>query len=83
VAIEVVVNTSTAQTVTVKPAAKYTATVSTLPSSNISLGSLTNVDVTDPDDGEALIYDAANNKYIIKEIIVNSNNITNVNGGSF
>ena len=82
-AIEVVINTSAAQTVTVKPAAKYTATVSTLPSSNISLGTLTNVDTTDPDDGEALIYDAANNKYVIKEITVNSNNITNVNGGSF
>lgn len=82
-AIEVVINTSAAQTVTVKPAAKYSATVSTVPSSNISLGTLTNVDTTDPDDGEVLIYDAANNKYVIKELIVNSNNITNVNGGSF
>jgi hypothetical protein len=44
---------------------------------------LTNVDATDPDDGETLVYDAAQAKYVVKEITVNSNNITNINGGSF
>jgi hypothetical protein len=49
----------------------------------LSLGQLKNVEATDPDDREALIYDSATNKYIVKPIVVDSNNIINVAGGTF
>jgi hypothetical protein len=42
-----------------------------------------NVDTSGAEDGEALVYDAANNNYVIREITFNSNNITNINGGAF
>lgn len=81
-AINVVVNTSSASTVQVKPT-KTVAAVSVVPTANITLGSLTNVNVSDPDDGEALVYDAANNIFVVREIEIDSNNITNINGGTF
>jgi len=42
-----------------------------------------NVDTSGAEDGESLVYDAANNNYVIKQITFNSNNITNINGGAF
>lgn len=81
-AINVVVNTNNASTVQVKPT-KTVATVAFTPSANITLGSLTNVDASDPDDGEALVFDAATQTFIVKEISIDSNNITNINGGAF
>jgi hypothetical protein len=62
---------------------KTNASVLIGPAANISLGSLVNVDAEGAENGEALIYDSANNKYVIAPIVVDSNNITNVNGGSF
>jgi hypothetical protein len=53
------------------------------PQPTISLGNLTNVDASDPDDGETLVYDDVLGKYVVKAITVNSNNITNINGGTF
>ena len=82
-AITAVVNTSSASTVTVKPASKYEAVVTVAPSANITLSTLVNVDTSGAEDGEALDYDAANNNYVIREITFNSNNITNINGGAF
>ena len=82
-AITAVVNTSSASTVTVKPASKYEAFVTVAPSANITLSTLVNVDTSGAEDGEALVYDAANNNYVIREITFNSNNITNINGGAF
>lgn len=82
-AITAVVNTASASTVTVKPANKYEAIVTVAPSANISLSTLTNVDTSGAEDGEALVYDAANNIYVIKQVQFDSNNITNVNGGTF
>ncbi len=82
-AITAVVNTSSASTVTVKPASKYEAVVTVAPSANITLSTLVNVDTSGASDGEALVYDAANNIYVIKNIEIDSNNITNINGGAF
>jgi len=79
-AINVVVNTGSASTVQVKPT-KTVAAVAVVPT--LSLGALTNVDATDPDDGESLVYDAANNVFVVKQIEIDSNNITNINGGIF
>lgn len=53
------------------------------PKTNVSLGEIINVDASDPDDGEALIFDASQNKYVIKPIVVDANNITNIAGGTF
>lgn len=83
-AINVVVNTSSGTTAVVKPSSKSVANVSVLPSSNISLGTLTNVDVSNPDDNDVLRYDAANNKYVVAPIVLDANTtITNINGGLF
>jgi hypothetical protein len=81
-AINVVVNTSGASTVQVKPT-KTVASVAVVPTANITLGSLTNVDASNPDDGEALVYDGANNVFVVKQVEFDSNNITNINGGTF
>jgi hypothetical protein len=70
-------------TVTIKPTKTVVSAVTVAPQTSVSLGNLTNVDATDPDDGETLVYDAAAAKYVVKPIIVNSNNVTNINGGSF
>jgi hypothetical protein len=50
---------------------------------DLTLGQLTNVNASDPDDGEVLVYDDVLKKYVVKEITVNSNNITNIAGGLF
>jgi len=69
--------------VTVKPTKTVVSAVTIAPQTSVSLGSLTNVDATDPDDGETLVYDATIAKYVVKAITVDSNNVTNINGGSF
>lgn len=53
------------------------------PKPDLTLGQIKNVDASDPDDGEALIYDGLQNKYVIKPISISSNNITNIAGGTF
>jgi hypothetical protein len=50
---------------------------------NYTLDQLTNVDASGAEDGEALIYDAQLNKYVVKPLIVDANNITNIAGGTF
>lgn len=69
--------------VTVKPTKTVVSSVTIAPQTSISLGSLTNVDATDPDDGETLVFESSSGKYVVKEIQVDSNNITNINGGTF
>ena len=53
------------------------------PKPNVTLGQILNVDASNPDNGETLVYDAQQNKYVVKEITVTSNNIINVSGGTF
>lgn len=69
-----------ATTVSVKPANKTSASVSVAPSSNISLGTLTNVDVANVADGQGLVYSSANGKFEGKAI---NSIVTNIVGGSF
>jgi hypothetical protein len=76
-------NGNEALIVTVKPTKTIVSSVTIAPQTSVSLGSLTNVDASDPDDGETLVYDATAGKYIVKAITIDSNNITNVNGGTF
>jgi hypothetical protein len=69
--------------VSVKPTKTVVSSVTIAPQTTVSLGNLTNVDATDPNDGETLVYEASTAKYVVKPITVTSNNITNINGGSF
>ena len=69
--------------VSVKPTKTVVSSVTIAPQTSVSLGNLTNVDATDPNDGETLVYEASTAKYVVKPITVTSNNITNINGGSF
>jgi len=80
----VVISNNPATTVSLKPASKSFASVSVAPSSNISLGSLTNVDVSGAENNEVLIFDYANNKFVVAPITLDANTIiTNISGGLF
>ena len=80
----VTISNNPATTVSLKPASKSFASVSVAPSSNISLGSLTNVDVSGAENNEVLIFDSANNKFVVSPITLDANTIiTNINGGLF
>ena len=69
--------------VTVKPKKTVVSSVNIGPKPSISLGQILNVEATDPDNGETLVYDATSNKYVVKPVIITSNNIINVAGGTF
>ena len=71
-----------ATTVSLKPANKTSAAVIVAPSSNISLGSLTNVDVANVADGQGLVYSSANGKFEGKTITAEAT-VTSIIGGSF
>jgi hypothetical protein len=67
-----------ATTVSLKPANKTIASVTVAPSSNISLGILTDVSVAGASDGQALVYNAANAKFQ-----ASSPTVTLITGGKF
>jgi hypothetical protein len=67
----------------IKPQRSVVSSVSVGGRPQVTLGQILNVDASDPDNGETLVYDAEQNKYVIKEITVTSNNIINVTGGTF
>jgi hypothetical protein len=76
----VTVSTSAASAVSIKSSKTTVASVVVAPSSNISLGSLTNVDVANVADGQGLIYSAANGKFESGSI---SAIVSEIKGGSF
>ena len=83
-AISVNVSTTGSTIAVVKPAQKYYADVTVKPSANISLGDLTNVDVSGAENNEVLVFDQANNAFVVAPYVVDANtNITNINGGLF
>jgi len=67
--------------VTIRPSKTTVASVIVAPSSNISLGTLTNVDVANVADGQGLIYSTANGKFEGKTITATA--VTSIVGGSF
>jgi hypothetical protein len=69
--------------ISIKPKKTSVSSVNIGPRPSLNLGQILNVDASDPDDNEALIYDAAENKFVVKPIIIDSNNITNLAGGTF
>jgi hypothetical protein len=74
----VVINNNPGTTVSLKPANKSFASVTVAPSSNISLGILTDVSVAGASDGQALVYNAANAKFQ-----ASSPTVTLITGGKF
>ena len=80
-ATNVTVITNSASTVSIKPSTKTVASLSTVPSSNISLGSLSNVDVANVANGQSLVYNSATGKYVAAE--VTAVQPTNLVGGAF
>lgn len=81
--INVVISPSSSSTIRLQPNKTVVSSVQIGPKPTITLGDLTNVNASNPDDGEALIYDGAVHEYVVKPIVVNSNNITSIQGGSF
>ena len=81
-ALVTIINTS-APTVTLKPANKTVATVAVRPASNVALGDITNVDVANASNGQALIFNSATGKFESQTFNLDANNITIVSGGLF
>jgi hypothetical protein len=67
----------------VKTSKSVVSSVNIGPKPNLNLGQIQNVDATDPDNGEVLVYDSSLQKYVVKQILIDSNNIINLIGGSF
>ena len=83
-ATNVTITNTPGTTVSLKPANKTFASVSVSPSSNISLGDLSNVDVSGAEQNEVLVFDSANNKFVVQAYTVDANtNIAGINGGTF
>jgi len=80
-ATNVTVITNSASTVSIRPSTKTVASLSAIPSSNITLGSLSNVDVANVANGQSLVYNSATGKYVAAE--VTAVQPTNLVGGSF
>ena len=76
----VTITNTSATNVSLKPANKTTASLVVAPSSNISLGTLTNVDVANVSNGQSLVFSSITGKFEARTV---SAEITNVFGGSF
>jgi hypothetical protein len=74
----VVITSNPATTVSLKPANKTFATVGLAPSSNISLGNLTDVNVSGADEGETLVYNS-----VTATFEASSPTVTLITGGKF
>ena len=76
----VTITNTSATNVSLKPANKTTASLVVAPSSNISLGTLTNVDVANVSNGQSLVFSSITGKFEARTV---SAEVTNVFGGSF
>lgn len=54
--------------VTVKPNKSVVSSVNIGPKPSVSLGQITNVDASQPDNGEILVYDSNTNSYVVKTL---------------
>ena len=79
----VTITSNPASTVSLKPANKTFASLTVAPSSNISLGQLTNVDVANVSNGQSLVYISANGKFEASTLTTTVSAIDSVNGGQF
>jgi len=74
----VTITSNPATTVSLKPANKTFATVGLAPSSNISLGNLTDVNISGADEGETLVFNSITNTFE-----ASSPTVTLITGGKF
>jgi len=76
----VTITNTSATNVSLKPANKTSASLVVSPSSNISLGTLTNVDVANVSNGQSLVFSSITGKFEARTV---SAEVTNIIGGSF
>ena len=79
---KVVVNTPSASIVQLKPATKLYPVISGQVSANLSLGQLTDVDLTNLTDNQTIIYHTASHKFTANTVLT-TDYISVINGGSF
>ena len=73
-----------ATSVSLVAANRVSASVGLAPSSNLSLGNLTNVDVAGAVNNSVLSFNADNNKFVAAPVIVDANTvIAGISGGTF
>ena len=77
-ATNVTVITNSASTVSIRPSTKTVASVSTVPSSNITLGSLSNVNTANTSNGKTLIFNSTTQKFEASDPYINA-----LSGGTF
>lgn len=82
--VKATVNSSSSYTVQVKPTKSVVSSVvARATNESISLGSLSNVDASNADDGETLVFNAGTGKYVVQQLTDSGLNIASINGGSF
>jgi len=79
---KVVVNTPSASIVQLKPATKLYPIISGQVSSNLSLGQLTDVDLTNLSDNQTIVYHTASNRFTANTVLT-ADYVSVINGGSF
>lgn len=80
----VTINSNPATTVSLVAANRVSTTVGLAPSSNISLGDLTNVNVAGAQNNEVLIFNSTANKFVVRTLTIDANtDILNISGGTF
>lgn len=62
--------------VTIKPNKTTVSSVTIGPQANVSLSQLNNVDASDPDNNETLVYDSGVGKFVVKTLPI-------IQGGTF
>ena len=77
-ATNVTVITNSASTVSIRPSTKTVASVSTVPSSNITLGSLSNVNTANTSNGKTLVFNSITQKFETADPYINA-----LSGGTF
>lgn len=78
----VTVTNTSATTVSLKPSNRTSASLVVAPSSNISLGQLTDINVANVSNGQSLIYISANGKFEAQTLTAETV-LSEVNGGTF
>lgn len=79
---KVVVNTSGASIVQLKPATKLYPVISGQVSANLSLGQLTDVDLTNLSDNQTIVYNSIANKFLANTVLT-ADYVSIINGGNF
>jgi hypothetical protein len=80
----VTVTNQAGTSVSIRPNKTAVSSIAVTPSSNITLGTLTNVDLSNVANNEVLTYNAVSNTYTMSPLTIDANTlIYNINGGTF